>query len=269
MRLVACLVVLCVACGAPAAAPARTTGAETAPPPREPAHVRVVHAAPDPSTATVTLLRGDATFAADLAFGASTSYVDVAPGAHALVVEGLRSIESGDAPVLLTAATPQLAPGARVTLVLAGIPGGEPALALSASDDAPPAPAADAAAIRFFHAIVADAALDVCLAGATPHDAATPVFTAVARGSFASAESGAYATLPATGETALQIRAAGDAPCSGRALGIARFSPAAGGVHLLVATGRGGRGRGADRTLLVCDDTPADPACLTVPFTHR
>lgn len=260
-----------IACGgghAEEPAPAPTEGAElTPPPPRPPpppATIRVIHASPDPAAGTIRFgVAGAEPSIVDLAYRSASAPVELAPGPTSLVVQGVASVETGEAPELL-ATEQDLASGVGSSAILHGLAGGEPALALAMIEDRTSPPTEGSSTLRFFHAVVGLAAVDVCAAGASPRDPATPIFAAVAPATLANVEGG-FAEVPGGAETVIQLRQQSDTACEGRVLGVARVTPAAGSTHTLVAVGRTTGAPRVDRELLVC----TDGACAAVPITNR
>ncbi len=231
-----------------ATADAVETPVETPPPPA-PARVRVIHASPDAAAAAVAIyVDGSATPAIpSLAYKAATAYADMPGGAHQVAVRPAAA--AADSAPVLQGPTPELAAGTSYTVIAHGLASGTPALALAAAADDGPAPDATHASIRFFHALVGVANVDVCVPGATARAAGTPVFTNVAYGAF-----GAWANVAAGAAVTLQIRAANEAtPCSGRQAGSVSITPTT-GVWTAVAVGRAtGRPAVAKELLLVAD----------------
>lgn len=229
------------------------------PPPPEPARVRVIHAAFDPSAAAIALAFDGADPAIpSLAYEFASAYVELPAGSHAA------SVRANDAELI----------GAELDLAAEG--GWYTAIAYSTADfpaavqlttDRIEAPAEGSAAIRLFHGIVGLTAVDVCTPGATARADGTPIFADVQPGALAAAPDGTtYASVPAGAEITLQLRAQNATPCHGRVQGVAHVTPVSGN-YTLVAVGRtSGRPR-VDRELLLCADPPAtDTSCATVPI---
>lgn len=214
-----------------------------------PAHVRMIQASPDASAATVALYMDGAATASvpSLAYKAATAYADVPAGSHQCAMRPAAAA-ADSAPSLQTAAS-ELAAGVSYTMISHGLATGTPALAMASAADDGPTPDATHASLRFFHALVGVANVDICLPGATARAAGTPVFTNVAYGAF-----GAWASVPAGAAVTLQIRAANEAtPCSGRQAGSVSITPTS-GVWTAVAVGRAtGRPAVAKELLLVAD----------------
>lgn len=243
-----------------------TTGDETVvaaepppPPPPEPARLRVIHAAFDPSAASIALAFDGAEPAVpSLAYEFASIYVELPAGAHAA------SVRAGESELIA------------VEVELSTVGGWYTAIAYSTADfpaalqlttDRPEAPADGTAAVRLFHGIVGLPAVDVCTPGETARADGTPVFIDVQPGSLAAAPDGtAYASVPAGAAITLQFRAQHATPCHGRVQGAAVVTPVSGN-YTLVAVGRTtGRPR-VDRELLLCADPPAsDTSCATVPI---
>ncbi len=231
---------------------------ETPPPPPAPARVRVIHASPDAATAAAAIyLDGNATpTITSLAYKAAAGYAEVPAGVHQVAIRPVAA--AADSAPALEGPTPELAAGVSYTVIAHGLVAGTPALAMAAAADDGPAPEPDHAHIRFFHALVGVANVDICLPGATARAAGTPVFANVAYGAFGAASGegahGAYASVPAGAAATLQIRAANEAtPCSGRQAGSVSITPTT-GVWTAVAVGRAtGRPAVAKELLLLSD----------------
>jgi hypothetical protein len=266
------LAALTAACGGSGDATTETTdttGDETVadttpppPPPPEPARIRVIHAAFDPSAASIALAFDGADAAIpSLAYEFSSAYVELPAGSHAA------SVRANDAELI----------GADLDLSTEG--GWYTAIAYSTADfpaavqlttDRPEAPAEGTAAVRLFHGIVGLTAIDVCTPGETARADGTPIFADVQPGALAAAPDGtSYASVPTGAEITLQLRAQNATPCHGRVQGVARITPVSGN-YTLVAVGRTtGRPR-VDRELLLCADPPAtDTSCAAVPIAAR
>ena len=255
-----------VACGSATETTTETTstGSETVeepppPPPPEPARVRVIHAAFDPSAASIALTFDGAEPAIPaLAYEFASAYVALPAGTHAA------SVRANDAELI----------GAQLDLSTEG--GWYTAIAFSTADfpaamqlttDRAEAPAEGTAAVRFFHGIVGLTAVDLCTPGASARDDGSPVFVDVQPGALAvAADSNAYTTVPSGAEITLQLRAQNGTPCHGRVQGVTHITPVSGN-YTLVAVGRtSGRPR-VDRELLLCADPPAtDTSCAAVPI---
>jgi hypothetical protein len=240
----------------------------TPPPPPAPARVRVVHASPDPATASVSVyLDGGSTPAiAGLAYRAVAGYAELPPGAHTVAVRPATA--PADSPAALEGSTPELASGAGYTVIAHGLASGVPALALAAAADDGPAPEAGHAHVRFFHALVGAAAADICLPGANARAAGTPVFANVAYGTFGAASGegahGTFANVPTGAEVRLQIRAANAArPCTGASLGTVAFTPTE-GVWTAVAVGRTTGRPAVAKELLLMMDGSADVTAVAI-----
>jgi hypothetical protein len=219
------------------------------PPPPAPAHLRLINASPDAAAASLALfVDGAATpAAAPLAYKAATAYLELSPGVHPSIVRSATA--AADAAPLFEGGTQDLAAGTSYTVIAYAPAGGAAGLVGTPAVDDGPAPDATHASLRFFHALVGVANVDICLPGATARAAGTPVFTNVAYGQF-----GAWASVPAGAAVTLQIRAANEAtPCSGRQAGSVSITPTS-GVFTAVAVGRAtGRPAVAKELLLVAD----------------
>jgi hypothetical protein len=229
------------------------------PPPPEPARVRVIHAAFDPSAASVAVAFDGADPAiAALAYEFASSYAELPAGSHSASV-------SSNGTELIGADMDLSTEGGWYTAIAYST--SELPVAIQLATDRADAPAEGTAALRFFHGIVGLAAIDVCTPGATARADGVPVFTAVQPGALASAPDGsAYTSVPAGAEIMLQFRAQHATPCHGRVQGVANLTPVSGN-YTLVAVGRTtGRPR-VDRELLFCADPPAsDTSCAALPI---
>ena len=267
---------LAIACGGgtPAAEPepvAETTGAETEtasepapPPPPAMSRVRVIHASPDPAAASVTIALDARTepLIAELAYRSGSAYTDASASHHSIVVRG-PATEAGEGPTLALASE-DLEPEHTFTAVFVSQAVADSPFTVFASEDVV-APEGDAS-VRFFHALTGVDDIDLCVAGATARAEATTLFGEVALNAFGAAAGTQFASVPATGEVVIQLRAESSPTCHGRVLGVARFTPAASTSYTLVAIGRTtGRPR-ADRELLICPDAPADGSCTAAPI---
>ncbi len=264
----ASLASLFVACGGSSepVETADTTGDETvatepAPPPApEPARVRVIHAAFDPSAASIAIaFDGDEPAIPSLAYEFASAYVELPAGSHAA------SVRSSDTELISSQLDLPTGGGwySAITYSTADFPA-----AMQLAEDRAESPAEGSASVRLFHGIVGLPAVDVCTPGATARADGLPVFADVQPGALATAPDGtAYAMVPADAEITLQFRAQNAVPCHGRLQGVALFTPVSGN-YTLVAVGRtSGRPR-VDRELLLCADPPAsDTSCATVPIS--
>lgn len=242
--------------------------AETPPPPAS-AHVRVIHASPDPAAATVAVYLDDAQTPAiaSLAYKAGVGYADVPAAAHTVQVRPAAAAAT-TAPVL-AGPTPALDGGASYTLIAHGVVG-TPALALAAAPDVSPTPEAGHAHVRFFHALVGLGAVDVCAAGATALAPATALFTNVAYGAFGhtTGPGESYLNVPA-GAATVQVRAHTAVACRGRVIGHVPLTLTEQGVSTVVAVGRiASVGHPAVASeLVLCSDAPT--ASTTVCTVER
>ena len=236
------------------------TTVETPPPPPAPARVRVIHASPDAAAATVAVyLDGAATPAvASLAYKAAAGYAEVPAGVHQVAVRPAAA--AADSAPVLEGPTPALAAGMSYTVIAHGLAAGTPALAMAAAGDDGPAPDATHASLRFFHALVGVANVDICLPGATARAAGTPVFANVAYGAWG----GSWANVPAGAPVTLQIRAANEAtPCSGRQAGSVSLTPTS-GVWTAVAVGRATGRPAVTKELLLLTDGSTEVTAVAI-----
>lgn len=249
-----------------------TATAPTPPPPPPQAHVRVIHASPDPAAATVAVFLDNNTPAAipSLAFKAVAGYVDLPAAAHHVAIRPASAAATTE-PVL-QGETPALEANHHYTVIAHGLAASDPRLALASLTDDADQPEAGHAYVRFFHALAGLGAVDVCMPGATARAPATPVFTNVAYGS-ASANvtggHGGYANVPTGHEIRLQVRRQHARPCTGAVVGAVTVNPADRSVVTAVAVGRAGGTPAVAHELLVCTDAPtAAPTsqCNAVPI---
>ena len=287
-RWIGCFVI--VSCGILTACGARPAGQSTAalpttasavssppppaPPPPPMAHVRILHASPEPAAASVTVQSDDAStpLASSLVYRSAAGYFDAAPGEHTVNV-GSSSGASSGAPALITVHSPALEAGHYYTAVAFGMPTGRHPYALVFAADDSSRPADGHARVRFLHATANEPAVDLCIAGATARAPGAPVFANVAFGSWGSAAAGqgSYAEVPSGAALSLQVRAHGEQPCVGRVRGTFNISPAERAVLTLVSVGHAGRPPVA-REIMVCDDAPSvtsTSACQVVPVAEH
>ena len=232
------------------------------PPPPPPARVRVIHAAFDPLAAAVGVsFDGGDPAITELSYQRASDYVEVSAGMHAV------SLSGADGSEILAWSAPEMMAESFTTIILSSaeiMP-----VAFSVSTDVVEPPAANAAALRVFHALDGLGTVDVCIAGESARADGILIFGGVGPNTFGGEDGARYAELPASGETTLQLRATGARTCHGRVQGVARFTPIAGNRYTLIAVGRDGRPR-IDRELLICADPPAtDVSCAAVPITNR
>ncbi|MEZ4405593.1 MAG: DUF4397 domain-containing protein [Polyangiales bacterium] len=246
--------------------PPAPTGGETTeatpptpPPPPAMAKVRVIHAAPIAEPNVDVYADGAATPAIEgLAFKAVRGYMDLPVGEHTVA---LRPAGNHDGDPLVSATTPSLEQDHFYTVIAHGVPGGQPALAITASGDDTTEPPEGQARVRFFHALVGVNAVDVCVAGATARAAATPVFANVGYGAW-----GDYANVPGGNAVNLQVRAQNARPCTGAVIGTVSVTPPAGARATAVAVGNTTATPAVAPELLVCTDT-AESSCSPTAIT--
>jgi hypothetical protein len=247
------------------------------PPPPQPAGLRVIHASPDRTLASVSAFLDDSAVAAvqGLAYKGVAGYVELTPGDHAVVLR--RANAAAGAPPALSVRTDTLDPGERSTAIVYGVTVGTARLALAAGTDLLGLPEEGKARVRFFHALVGLGAVDLCLPGTAarpaapnqPAVAATPastLFANVAYGAFGSAQGGAYVDLPSGSPVVLQVRAQNARPCTGPVRGTVTVTPPSASVVTTVAVGRVVGAPAVPRELLVCLDAPVSgaPSCAAV-----
>lgn len=254
-------ILLLVACAGRAPAPAAPepspddTGSETeATPVAEPAppraRVRLIHAAVESSTQPVSLSADASDTTTPTSYEFSSTYLTLTPGDHAL------SARANDTELIGASFTF----GAGLSTIIAYSTGDFPVALSHLSDSDEPAPA-DTAQLRFFHALVGQAAFDICVPPATARGDGTPIVANLTPGT----PPDAYISVPGGVELVMQLRAHHATPCHGRPFGIARgFLPASASNYTLVFVGRTGR-RSVPSELLFCADPPAsDTSCATI-----
>lgn len=248
-----------VACGPSAPPPPppeeETTGQEEPPPPPPPpapASLYVVHASPDPGLATLSIALDDApAIVSDLGAGSASAPMEVASGTHSLRVLGVASVETGEAPVVLTTSV-ELAPGSRPILLVYGEPSVVPPLAVTVLDEDASGTATRG---RIVHGLVGVAAVDLCVAG-------VPIANALEPGEISP-------STPLTeGAVTLELHAANDTACHGRAMGTAHVTLAAGTSHVIALSGHAGRRARITGSVLVCTEG-ASVGCTNVPLVSR
>ena len=259
----------------PPAGPIDGPGGEPAePPPPQPAGLRVIHASPDRTLASVSAFLDDSAVAAvqGLAYKNIAGYLELTPGAHGLVLR--RPNAPAAAAPALSLRTDDLDAGGRYTAIVHGLAAGSPRIAVAVGTDSLTPPEEGKARVRFFHALAGLGAVDVCLPGRParpaapnqPAQAAVPasaVFANVAYGAFGSVQGGAYADVPAGAPVTLQVRAQNARPCAGLLRGTVTFTPPTASVLTAVAVGRAVGAPPVARELLVCTDGPVSgaPSC--------
>lgn len=246
-----------------AAAPAPTAGSEAPaapatpePPPAPPppaGRVRVIHAAPVTSPNVDISVDGNSALQ-DVAYKAVHGYMPLPAGEHAVA---LRAAGNASGDPLLSANVTVTADRFH-TLIAHGTASGEPRLGVTALEDDRTAAPEGQARIRFFHALVGVAAVDLCVPGATARAAATPLFTNIAYGG-----TGAYANVPASAVT-IQVRAQNARACTGNVIGTVAVTPSAGLLATAVAVGNVTASPAVAPELLVCNDAEQS-SCAAVP----
>ncbi len=233
-------------------------------------HVRLLNASPDPHAAMLTLApRTGSPVVSGVGYKSAQPWAEVAQGAFQGTI-------TGDAPnsPLTAGSLFTTSDGPYLTLFAYGLSGPGGGFATTALADRPAGPAPDGTArVRFFHALVGVAAVDVCVPGATARAAATVVWanTGFGRRGQAADDTYGYASVPAGAEVTLQVRAANEArPCTGAVAGVVRVTPPAHGVLTAIAVGRASGTPAAARELLLCnDDHTAAPSCNAVAIAAR
>jgi hypothetical protein len=217
--------------------------------------VRVIHAAPV-LTPNVDLYVNGTSALPDLAFKAVRGYLPLPAGEHAIALRAAGNA-AGD-PLLAGSLT--VTADRFHTVIAHGLASGEPRLGVTPLEDDRSAPPDGQARIRFFHALVGVNAVDLCVAGATPRAAATPLFTNIAYGG-----TGAYANVPAAAVT-IQVRAQNAQACTGAIIGTVAVTPTAGMMATAVAVGNAAATPAVAPELLVCSDAEQS-SCTAVPVT--
>ncbi|MBN8616831.1 MAG: DUF4397 domain-containing protein, partial [Deltaproteobacteria bacterium] len=251
-----------------AAADAVTT--DTQPEPSH-AHVRLLHATPASSAASVSLFVGDAAepIARDITFEAPASYAAAPALASELVVRG----GEGTSPLAALSARP-LRPHAAYTVILFGSGTARDPLVAELQEDVPVDSDQSRNTFRFFNAMAGSPALELCRVAGPRR---TPLFSGATVGGYGVPHFRANATpvdpmsnaveIVSNGVVELEVYPAGRTPCSGRKLGTARFSASSGlnGTIIAVGTYRTTR----SRELFMCADAPSDTNCIEVPLDGR
>lgn len=235
-------------------------GVETGPvAPGAGARVRVIHASPDTMASNVVIYLDNARTPAvpNIAYRQAVGYQAASAGSH--LVQARLPGFAADSPPVLSWSTPAFAAGRAYTVVAYGLASelAGPPVAFAAVEDLNEGPAAPAAQMRFFHALVGAPPVDLCTTG-------TVVFQNVRYGTWGSAASGRYMPGP-SGPAVFAVRQSGGAPCAGQVVGSVRLNFAAGSNSTLIAVGRAGAGRSnIAPDLLHCTDTPlAGPSSCT------
>jgi hypothetical protein len=251
-----------------------TVGISAPPPPAQMAHLRVIHASPEPLAASVAMyVDGSGSPAVpSLNYRNAAGYLDIPAGAHNLAVRPAAAPPSS--PPALEERTPPLVPDRFYTLVAHGLVGGTPGLSVAATVDDNVQPAAGSAHVRFFHALAGMSTVDVCLPGPQgAHGPGIPVFSNVAYGLFGTAVSGqgAYAVVPSGRAFTLQVRQMNRNACTGPIAGLVTASVPDRAVVTAVAIGNVLSNPPVPRELLVCTDAPLSgpSTCLPVPIAVR
>ena len=249
---------LAIACGSsapPPPPPSTTSGheeAERPPPPPPPASVRVVHASADPGLGTLSIALDEASpIVTDLAAGSASAAIEVPAGAHSLRVLGVASVETHEAPLVLTTNV-ELARGSRAILLVVGEPAAEPPLTVSVLDEDASGTSTRA---RIVHGLIGVAAIDVCVAGAA-------IAPALASGAISPV------TPIVEGATALELHAASGTACHGRSLGIAHATLSAGTSYVIALSGQLGRRGRLAGSFVVCSEGSSG-ACENVALVAR
>ncbi len=233
------------------------------------AHVRAIHASPDPlASSVVVYLDGSMTpVIPNLSFRNAVGYSDIPPGQHAVQVR-LPGIPASTPPSL-TWTTPVLQPDHTYTIIAIGLALEAPAVTFASEEDTATVPDPGHANVRFFHALVGTGAVDVCNA------TGTPLFANVGYGTYgiSFADSTQHYVNAPSGTASLLIRQHAPGACSGRPLGAVDVSVVDRTNITLVATGREARhGAGAQSVppqMLSCQDAPlagSSASCTAIPI---
>lgn len=226
---------------------------EDAPPPAPATQARLIHAAVEATDQSVSLVFDDAASSAPTRYEFAAAYVGITSGEHSV------SARSNDAELI--GATLSFPEG--LSTLVAYSTSDFPVALLMLPDSAE-GPTEGAAQIRFVHAMVGQAGVDVCQPGDGPRADGIPLLAGAQQG--AAVPASGYLEVGGGSELAIQIRAQHATPCHGRPLGTARFTPAANNGYTLVLVGRTGRHRLAPE-LVFCADPPAsDTSCAAVPI---
>lgn len=225
---------------------------EPAPPPPPANQARLIHAAVEASDQAVSLVFDGADASAATRYEFAAPYLPITSGEHSV------SARASDAELIgATLAFPE-GPSTLVAYSTSDFP-----VALLLLPDHAEGPTEGAAQIRFVHAMVGQAGVDVCQPGDGPRADGIPLLPGAQQG--AAVPSTGYLEVGGGSELALQLRTQHSTPCHGRPLGIARFTPAANNGYTLILVGRTGRHRLAPE-LIFCADPPAsDTSCAAVP----
>lgn len=266
----------------PTATSGAIVGGESVPPPDltppPPASVRVIQASPDRVNTSLSfyLDSNPVAMVQGLAYKRIAGYSEVIAGDHVINVRGARA--AGDSNPAASLPSRAFESGRQHTAIVYGQIMAPPALTLAVDEDDNAQPEAGQARVRFFHALIGQGAVDVCLppVAARPGPApvaaqpATPVFANVAYGAFGTPAGGQghYFTAPAGRAVTLQIRAQNARPCAGLVRGTVTVNPADRAVVTAVAAGRAVGVPPVARELLVCTDAPlaGSPSCAAVPI---
>ncbi len=260
----------------PVAAPQSipTSGAEVVGTPGEPspqmAHVRAIHASPDPLAAAVVVYLDNQTtpVISSLGFRSAVGYRDIAAVQHTVQVR-LPGIPA-TTPPQLSWTTPVLQADHTYTIVAIGLALEAPAVTFVLDED--PGTLADAghANVRFMDAYVGAPSIELC------GNDGTALFSDVGYGTFGAAGGNPdvhYAMVPA-GTANLIVRMHGhDGPCTGHPLGAVNVPLQDRANQTLIVVGREvRRGTGNQAVapqVLSCQDAPlagADARCATLPI---
>ena len=257
--------------GVPPASPQQEPSSEptsepTPTPPAGHAHLRLLHASPDPALSHLAVYLDQATepLIDPATYRHDTGYRDVLAGGHSVSVRAATAAP-GD-PATAMAHTPVLAADHPYTLVVYGRATGLPHAGISSAEDDTAQPEAGHARVRFFHAMEGAGAVDVCFRGGH----VPPMFANVPYGSWGTHDpSGGYATVTTGHPIVFQFRAQNATPCTGRVLGTVTHTVDDRHVVTVVATGvAGAHSQDGSRQGMVCTDAPAPvgEGCVTVPI---
>lgn len=242
------------------------------PPPQQMAHLRVIHASPEPMAGSVSIFIDSqpTPVVPSVTYRSAAGYLDIPAGAHTLSVRPAGAPAS--TPAALQERTPPLVPDRYYTVIAHGLAAGTPGLSVAATVDDSQQPAPGSAHVRFFHALAGMATVDVCLPNAAPRGAARPIFANVAYGIFGTSVTGqgAYAVVPSGQTYTLQVRAMNRTPCTGAIGGTVNVSAPDRAVVTAIAIGNPAGTQPMPREMLVCQDAPLSgpSGCVPVPIAQ-
>jgi hypothetical protein len=235
----------------------------------EMAHLRIIHASPDPLAANVAVYVDNASSATGtVQYRNAAGYLDLPSGTHSVAVRPAAAPSS--TPPAMQASTPALQANHYYTVIAHGLTSGTPGLAVAAAQDENTQPASGQASLRFFHAIAGMNTVDICAPGPNPRAPGVPVFAGVSYGAWGQAVTGrgSYATVPAGQNVRLQVRGRSSPPCRGAVLGTLAATAPDRAVVTSVAIGNVTANPPVQPEMLVCIDAPLSgpSTCAPVPI---